>query len=640
MHPCIKAWLFQLLKDSSNPLALGTKKLVQLQVKVINSFAPLTIIMLFILTLPIIITSTPIYKSKFFPQYVKTTISYAFTISIIPAIIFIFLGQEIIISNWHWITIQTLKLSLSFKLDYFSIIFIPVALFVTWSIIEFSIWYIHSDPYINRFFKYLLLFLITIIILVTANNIFQLFIGWEGVGIISFLLIGWWYGRADANTAALQAILYNRIGDVGFIIAMAWFLFNLNAWDLQQIFIINHENLTLPLIGLLLAATGKSAQFGLHPWLPSAIEGPTPVSALLHSSTMVVAGVFLLIRFHPLIELNKTVQTITLCLGAITTLFTAICALTQNDIKKIIAFSTSSQLGLIIVTIGINQPYLAFLHICTHAFFKAILFLCSGSIIHSLNNEQDIRKIGGLFKLLPFTTTSLIVGSLALTGMPFLTGFYSKDLIIETANTSYTNAWALLITLIATSITAAYSTRILFFTLLGQPRFNPTTTTNENNPLLINSIKRLLFGSIFAGYLITYNITPTSTPQITIPCYLKIIALAVTIIGFILTLELNFITQNLKFKYPSNSFKFSNQLGYFPTVIHRLLPIISLTISQKSASTLLDLTWLENVLPKSISHFQINLSTTISNQKGLIKLYFLSFIITLILAILILNSHE
>nr|SAP34846.1 NADH dehydrogenase subunit 5 [Vulpes lagopus]SAP34978.1 NADH dehydrogenase subunit 5 [Vulpes lagopus]SAP35218.1 NADH dehydrogenase subunit 5 [Vulpes lagopus]SAP35266.1 NADH dehydrogenase subunit 5 [Vulpes lagopus]SAP35290.1 NADH dehydrogenase subunit 5 [Vulpes lagopus] len=607
--------------------------------KVMNMFASCMITALILLTLPIIMTSTKFYKDKLYPYYVKTATSYAFMISMIPAMMFIYSGQEMVISNWHWMTIQTMKLSMSFKLDYFSMIFVPVALFVTWSIMEFSMWYMHSDPYTNRFFKYLLMFLITMMILVTANNMFQLFIGWEGVGIMSFLLIGWWYGRTDANTAALQAILYNRIGDVGFIMAMAWFLLYLNAWDLQQIFMSTNDNLNLPLLGLLLAATGKSAQFGLHPWLPSAMEGPTPVSALLHSSTMVVAGVFLLIRFHPLMEQNLTIQTLTLCLGAVTTLFTAICALTQNDIKKIVAFSTSSQLGLMIVTIGINQPYLAFLHICTHAFFKAMLFMCSGSVIHSLNDEQDIRKMGGLFKALPFTTTSLIIGSLALTGMPFLTGFYSKDLIIETANTSNTNAWALLITLVATSMTAAYSTRILFFALLGQPRFNPMISINENNPHLINSIKRLLLGSVFAGYIISHSITPTTVPQMTMPHHLKMTALAVTILGFILALELNLTMQGLKLNRSSHHFKFSNLLGYYPTIMHRLTPKMSLSMSQKSASMLLDHIWLESALPKSISFFQMKSSTLISNQKGLIKLYFLSFMITMALSLLILNYH-
>nr|YP_010120054.1 NADH dehydrogenase subunit 5 [Crocidura dongyangjiangensis]QRC31963.1 NADH dehydrogenase subunit 5 [Crocidura dongyangjiangensis] len=602
-----------------------------------NYFLTFMLTTLLVLLLPVAMAFLPIYKTDKYSYYVKMAISYAFFISLIPSLLFINFGHEAIISNWHWITLQTIKLTMSFKLDYFSLLFMPVALFVTWSIMEFSMWYMHSDPNINRFFKYLLMFLITMMILVTANNLFQLFIGWEGVGIMSFLLIGWWYGRTDANTAALQAILYNRIGDVGFILAMAWFMSYSNSWELHQIFLTDTNHNNLPLLGLILAATGKSAQFGLHPWLPSAMEGPTPVSALLHSSTMVVAGVFLLIRFYPLVENNDLAKTLILSLGALTTLFAAICALTQNDIKKIVAFSTSSQLGLMMVTIGINQPHLAFLHICTHAFFKAMLFMCSGSIIHNLNDEQDIRKMGGLYKAMPFTTTSLIIGSLALTGTPFLTGFYSKDLIIETANTSYTNAWALLITLIATTLTAVYSTRILYYVLLGQPRFNTLISINENNPLLINPIKRLLIGSIFAGFLISLNLPPMTTPQMTMPTYLKITALLVTLTGFILALELCMLTQNLKLSSTQNYHNFSNMLGYFPLTLHRLIPFTSLLMSQTLASMVLDLTWMEMSLPKLISKIQKIYSTAVSSQKGLIKSYFLSFTVTLSISLTIFN---
>nr|ASP44825.1 NADH dehydrogenase subunit 5 [Sundamys maxi] len=593
-----------------------------------NMMTSSILMILTLLTTPIIMSMTNMPKLINFPSYATSSIKFSFFLSLLPLMLFFHHNTEYTITNWHWLTIHSIKLTMSFKIDYFSILFLSVALFVTWSIMQFSSWYMHSDPHINRFIKYLMLFLITMLILTSANNLFQLFIGWEGVGIMSFLLIGWWYGRADANTAALQAILYNRIGDIGFILAMTWFCLNMNSWELQQILLTNNNN-PVPLMGLLIAATGKSAQFGLHPWLPSAMEGPTPVSALLHSSTMVVAGIFLMIRFHPLTSNNTTILTMMLCLGAITTLFTAICALTQNDIKKIVAFSTSSQLGLMMVTLGINQPYLAFLHICTHAFFKAMLFMCSGSIIHNLNDEQDIRKMGNMMKMMPFTSSCLIIGSLALTGMPFLTGFYSKDLIIEAINTCNTNAWALMITLIATSMTAIYSMRIIYFVTMTKPRYSPLIIMNENNPNLINPIKRLALGSILAGFLISLNIPPTNIQVMTMPWYLKVTALFITILGFAIALELNNLTLNFSMNKITKPSSFSTSLGYFPPIIHRTIPQKALNSSYKVSLNLLDLIWLEKTIPKSTSITHTHLSKMMTNQKGLVKLYFLSFLITI-----------
>nr|YP_010296702.1 NADH dehydrogenase subunit 5 [Gracixalus yunnanensis]UMI33295.1 NADH dehydrogenase subunit 5 [Gracixalus yunnanensis] len=478
-------------------------------------------------------------KHKMFLSITKIMVMLTFFLSLTILILNYLNNLWVIYIYLPWLTQNASWLPLSTQFDFYASIFITVALFVSWSILEFSTWYMKEDPNLNIFMKYLLIFLMAMIILVSADNMLTLFIGWEGVGIMSYLLIGWYHSRNNAAEAAIQAMIYNRTGDMGFLMAFCWIFKNFGSINLDYMNTLPHFP-TLILIALISAAASKSAQFGLHPWLAAAMEGPTPVSALLHSSTMVVAGIFLLIRIFPLLSQNQTAMTTCLCLGALSTLYTSTSALKQNDIKKIIAYSTSSQLGLMMVAIGIGQPHFAFFHICSHAFFKAMLFLCAGLFIHVLNNEQDIRKMGGLQRFFPVTTTCFSIGSFALMGTPFLSAFYSKDAIIESANISYLNSIALACTLVATTFTAVYTVRLINSISLHHIRtMNPTINATEQTALMaVKPIIRLAYGSVIAGFLTFNLLIPDNPVTHTMPLTMKLVAFSTTILAFIIATDL------------------------------------------------------------------------------------------------------
>nr|WRK19247.1 NADH dehydrogenase subunit 5 [Benthodytes sp. Gxx-2023] len=542
-------------------------------------------------------------------------------LSIINLIIFFINPNNKINSLNVWIPFP-LNNEFTLFLDFNFIFFSSTALIVTWSIVEFTLYYMGSDPFNNKFYRLLLVFLFNMLILTSANNMFIFFIGWEGVGFLSFLLISWWSTRVNANASALQAIIYNRIGDIGILILIVIIISSSNSWNMNEITNIyeslNENWKNILLFSCLLGAIGKSAQFGLHPWLPAAMEGPTPVSALLHSSTMVVAGVFILIRVSSLVDPTQLFLSSAIIIGALTSIFAATSAIAQHDIKKIIAYSTTSQLGLMVMAIGLSQPLIALFHICTHAFFKAMLFLCSGSIIHSYNNEQDLRKMNNISNNLPVTAACLLLGSLALMGVPFLSGFYSKDLILETITDSPTNFIGIILVFLATLLTAIYSFRIISFCFLNNSKSNSINPINEENQNLLNPLLRLAIGSIIVGWIMI-NYVVNSPLLIPYP-FIKFLPLIVTIVGVLLAEALTLLN------YSNNHINtFFSQTWYFPHITHSSILSNIEVLAINLSSRPLDRGWSENLGGGglAISSQQMTQLQQIA-QSGYIKQYLLS----------------
>src|SRR5688572_7162752 len=381
----------------------------------------------------------------------------------------------------------------------------------------YSIGYMEEDPYRPRFFAYLSLFTFAMLMLVTSDNLVQLFFGWEGVGLMSYLLIGYWYTKPEANAAAIKAFVVNRVGDFGFALGIFAVFMMTGKVDFGTIFADapslvgktihflawDVDALTLICILLFIGAMGKSAQFLLHTWLPDAMEGPTPVSALIHAATMVTAGVFMVARLSPLFELAPTAQNVVIFFGATTAFFAATVGLVQNDIKRIVAYSTCSQLGYMFVAMGVGAYSVGMFHLFTHAFFKALLFLGSGSVIMAMHHEQDIQHMGGLRKKLPVTYWTMVIGTLALTGFPFTAGFFSKDAIIEAAfvGKNPMASYGFVLTVIAAGLTAFYSWRLIFKTFHGRAHDqHHYEHAHERRPLILITLLALAAGSILAGY--------------------------------------------------------------------------------------------------------------------------------------------
>lgn len=428
-------------------------------------------------------------------------------------------GSPCYFTGLTWMDSEMFYCSWGFLFDSLTVVMLIVVTSVSTLVHLYSTEYMGGDPHLPRFMSYLSLFTFFMLILVTADNFIQMFVGWEGVGLCSYLLINFWFARLQANKAAIKAMLMNRIGDFGLALGIFGIFHVFKSVDYATVFAMapsmvdtrmifltfDVDAYTAICLLLFIGAVGKSAQLGLHTWLPDAMEGPTPVSALIHAATMVTAGVFLIARCSPLFEFAPQALIVVTIVGAMTAFFAATTGLLQNDLKRVIAYSTCSQLGYMVFACGLSNYQVGVFHLGNHAFFKALLFLSAGSVIHAMADEQDMRKMGGLRKVVPFTYAMMVIGSLALMGFPFLTGFYSKDVILELAYAKYSFSghFAHWLGTMAAFFTAFYSFRLIYLTFLSEPNgFKSITSHAHDSPLpMALPLMVLAFGSMFVGYL-------------------------------------------------------------------------------------------------------------------------------------------
>ena len=542
-----------------------------------------------------------------------------------------------------WINSHLFNIDWGFLFDSLTIIMCCIVTFISFLVHVYSSEYMLHDPHITRFMSYLSLFTFFMLILITADNYVQLFVGWEGVGLCSFLLINFWFARIQANKAAIKAMVINRIGDFGLALGIFLIFAHFKSVDYATVFaltpfLINTtfklftiEWNVLNVIGLLLfiGAIGKSAQLSLHTWLPDAMEGPTPVSALIHAATMVTAGVFLIARNSLIYEFIPLILNLITFIGASTAFFAASVGLVQNDIKKIIAYSTCSQLGYMIFTCGLSNYHVGIFHLINHAFFKALLFLGAGSIIHAVSDEQDLRKMGGLKLILPFTYSTIIIGSLALSGFPFLTGYYSKDVILETAYSKFSllGHYSYFLGTLGAFLTAFYSTRLLYFVFLTKPNGYRTIylTAKDSGIFISFSLFILTIPSVFFGYfakdmfiglgshffgnsiyISTFNFSIIDSEFIKIQY--KLLPLFFSLLGIVLACFFYFLNKNFLFRVKITKvgkfiYNFINKKWFFDKIYNEFVAQKTFKLGFDTSYKLIDKGLIEVFGPKGISNF-------------------------------------